>query len=174
MSRARIATAALFAVALGAFALHTGCSSDDEPECSSDRNCSSATTACTKGVCNGGKCEAQPVADGTRVADQSSVAGKPCVKLECKAGRATEVNDSTKTPPEVACQKQTCENMAPKVENVLDGVPCMSSMGACQGGMCVLSDSGPIGMPDTAPTETSVDDAESDAGSETESDAATD
>ncbi len=175
MQKARIAAAAFFTLALGAFALHAGCSSDDEPECTRDSNCSSATTGCTRGVCKDGKCEAQPVADGTRVADQSPVQGKFCVKLECKAGKATEVNDTTKTPPEVPCQKQVCENMASKPELVGDGVPCMSSMGSCQAGMCVLNpESGPIGMPDTSGSEAG-DDAVSDSESpETEPDATAD
>jgi hypothetical protein len=171
MSLTRVAAASLLAIALGGFALHMGCS-DPEPECERDGQCTSATTNCTKGVCAGGKCEAQPVADGTRVTDQSSVKDKYCVKLECKAGRPTEVADNSKIKPDVPCQRQTCEAMVAKTENVLDGVPCNSSMGACQGGMCIASDSGSIG-PDTAPMDTSSevsDDAESDAASDTASD----
>lgn len=168
MSLTKLAAASLALIAVSGFALHIGCSSEPEPECTRNSNCTSATTPCTIGVCQDGKCQAQPVTDGTRVADQTPVKDKYCVKLECRAGKPTEAPDNSKTPPEVPCQKQVCENMQAKPEQVMDGVPCASSMGTCQAGVCVLNDSGPIGPKDgsgdTDTTEVGDDaaDAESD------------
>jgi hypothetical protein len=173
MSLTKLAAASLALLTVAGLALHVGCSSDPEPECTSNSGCKSATTVCTLGVCKDGKCEAQPVADGTRVADQTAVQGKYCVKLECRAGKPTEVNDTTKLPPTIACQQQECVDMAPKVTVLGDGVPCESSMGTCQGGMCVLNDSGPIGPTDTG-DDTSSSEVGDDASGDTETDAVAD
>lgn len=172
MSLTKLAASSVALIAVAGFAVHIGCSSDPEPECTRNSNCVSANTDCTTGVCKDGKCQAEPVADGTRVADQSSVKSEFCVKLECQGGKPTKVNDTSKTPPEVPCQKQVCENMQAKTEQVMDGVPCASSMGTCQSGACVLNDSGPIGPKDSS-GDTDTTEVGDDASGDTETDAAT-
>ena len=136
-----------------------GCSKE-EPGCEKDAQCTSATTACTTGVCRDGSCLAQPVAEGTRLADQTPVKNKLCVQLKCdKAGRAVEVADGSKVPPQVACKQSSCDGTTPKTENILDGVPCESGNGTCRGGVCQPNgDSGPPPV-DTGMAETEVDSA---------------
>lgn len=133
-----------------------GCGGDDA-ECGSDADCKSATTACTIGKCDGSKCVAQPIAEGTRLADQSAVKDKPCVVLKCKAGLPTEMADGSKTGPDVACQKATCDGTTLKVTNIADGVPCEGG-GACGGGKCLPpADAGP--KPDTGAGDTGATDS---------------
>jgi len=169
MSLTRIATASLFAAALGAFALHVGCSKDDEPECTRSSACVSGNTTCTVGVCVEQKCVTQPRPDGTKVTDQTPVRDKLCTKLECKAGKAVEAADVSKTGEPVECNTLTCEGTTLKTSPIMDGVPCRSSSGTCQGGKCILiPDSGPIGPKDGST------DADDDATADTETDAAAD
>lgn len=123
-------------------AVGQGCSSEPS-ECTKDSECTSATTGCTVGVCKDSKCNAQPVADGTRYSDQSSVKDKPCVVLKCKGGVATEFPDGSKTGPDLVCQKASCDNLTLKITNIMDGVPCEGG-GACGGGKCLPPvDAGP-------------------------------
>ncbi len=168
MARPLTLAAALTTLGLLAYAGLQGCSADDADECSKDGDCSSASTGCTVGVCRDGACAAQPVPDGTRLTDQSSVKDKPCVVLKCKAGVPTETADGSKTPEPIACKKLSCDGTALKTDNIADGVPCEGG-GACRAGSCIAPvDSGPpadTGAPsDTgAPADTATaDDAASD------------
>jgi hypothetical protein len=141
--------------------LSLSCSKEEEPACTRDSQCASATTSCTIGLCKEGTCLAQPVAEGTRVADQSPVKDKFCVVLKCdKTGKAVEMADGSRVPSaQVACKKSFCEGTTLKTENIMDGVPCDSDKGTCRGGVCqpnTPGDTGPTPM-DTGVMETDVD-----------------
>lgn len=171
---ARRPLALAFVVSVFALLAQVSCSKDEDPECSKDSDCKSATTGCTVGVCRDGKCAANPVADGTRVADQTPVKDKSCVALKCKAGVAVEAADTSKTPAAIECKKQYCDGTNLKVENILDGVACAGG-GACIGGVCKPPvDSGP--PTDTGTDTGSTDETGADTGStsETGTDATTD
>lgn len=143
---------------LVALVLCLGCSKE-EPGCDRDAQCTSATTACTTGVCRDGACLGVPVAEGTRLADQSPVKEKFCVQLRCdKAGRAVEVSDGSKVPPQVACKQTSCDGTTLKTEDILDGVACESGNGACRAGVCQMNvETGP--PMDTGVAETEADSA---------------
>lgn len=146
------------ALSLFALSLHVGmgCSKDEEPECSKDSQCTSATTGCTYGACKDGKCVAQPLADGTRAPDQSPVKDKWCVTLKCKAGVPNEFPDGSKTPAPIECKQQTCNGTTLEVTDIRDGVGCGGG-GACRGGVCQPPiDSGT--STDTGATDTGSDD----------------
>ncbi len=149
----------LAASALLAALFVVGCASKEEPQCTLNSQCTSATTACTKGVCREGSCAADPLPEGTVLADQSPVKDKYCVQLVCnKTGQPTEAALGSKTPPDaVQCKKHVCEGTTLKTETFLDGIPCESGNGSCRKGVCVSNDAGP--MPDTGmpPMEASVD-----------------
>jgi hypothetical protein len=154
MARTPSLAAALVTFGLLGYAAVPGCSSDEPAECSKDSDCKAASTGCTIGVCQATKCVGKPIADGTRVADQTPVKDKWCVVLKCKAGVATETADGSKTPADVpACQKAECDGTTLKTVKIADGVPCEGG-GACLGGKCELpADTGP--RPDTGtPTDT--------------------
>ena len=150
--------------ALLAHAALPGCSKEEEPECTKNSQCTSATTGCTVGVCKEGTCVGQPVADGTRYPDQSSVATKWCVVLKCKAGLPVETADGSKTPEAIECKKQTCDGTTLKVDNIGEGVGCGGG-GACRGGVCMPPiDSGtPTDTGSTGDTG-STEDGSSDVG----------
>lgn len=152
-------TLAAFAL-LGALSL--GCSKEEDPQCTRDLQCASANTACTKGACRGGVCNADPLPEGTLLADQSPVAAKHCVKLVCnKTGQAVEAADGSKVPTAVVpCKKQECEGTTLKTLTVMDGVSCDLDKGTCRGGICQSNDAGPI--TDTGSADTGEMDAASD------------
>jgi hypothetical protein len=143
-----------------------GCSKEEEPQCERDSQCASATTACTKGVCRGGVCNADPLPEGTRLTDQSPVKDKFCVKLVCnKTGQAVEAEDGSKVPSEIIpCKKQQCEGTSLKTIAVMDGVSCDLDKGTCRAGVCQSNDAGPV--VDTGTPEVGEMDTGSDAGSD--------
>jgi hypothetical protein len=144
-------------------ALLASCSKEEDPQCERDTQCSSANTACTKGVCRGGVCNADPLPEGTKP-DQSPLKGKYCVQLVCKAGAAVEV-PSTLTPTEsIPCKQQFCEGTTLKVVPVMDGVNCDLDKGTCRAGVCQSNDAGPI--VDTGTPEVGDMDSGSDAASD--------
>lgn len=141
-----VRTLAASALLFGALAaLDVGCSKE-EPQCEKDAQCTSANTACTRGVCREGVCHSDPLPERTLVPDQSPVKDKYCVELRCdKAGKAVEVPLGSKVPMTVIpCKKQECDGTTLKTTDVLDGVPCDSGNGTCRGGVCRPNeDSGP-------------------------------
>lgn len=139
-------------------ALSLGCASKEEPQCTRDSQCTSANTACTKGVCRDGSCAADPLPEGTVLADQTPVASKHCVQLVCnKTGQPTEAPLGSKTPEPIPCKSQTCEGTTLKTENFLDGIPCESGNGSCRMGVCVSNDAGPVVDTGTPPVDADMD-----------------
>lgn len=112
------------------------------PDCVEDSDCNAAGP-CALARCQGGRCELEPIAQGTPLSAAEQVQGD-CQALVCDgAGEVATQPQADDLPPDDgnACQKPACMDGQPARSPLPDGETC-NGTGQCQGGACSVCQGG--------------------------------